>query len=130
MTTIFYATQRSNIRTMLKPFETMLQQCGNDVLQIVPCNITLKEVFCKGKGAKEWIRVYPACAFAFILLHFLEFLATNTTVRASTRSYGGCSHPVDVTRITLVILIRSEKARGYLFLVLLQAQHHSYPLWA
>ena len=66
-----YATQRSNIKTMLKPFETMLQQCWNDVLQIVPCIITLKELFCKGKGEKEWIRVYP-CAFAFILVKGLN----------------------------------------------------------
>ena len=107
----------------------MSQQCCNDVLQIFPCNITLKELFCKGKGEKEGIRVYP-CAFAFILLHFLEFVAAHTTVRASKRSFGGCSHSVDVTRITLIILIRSEKATGYLFLVLLQAQHHSYQLWA
>ena len=42
----FCSTQRSNVGTMLQPFETMSQQCWNDVLreksslQIVPCNIT------------------------------------------------------------------------------------------
>ena len=55
---------------MLQPFETMSQQSWNDVLQIVPCNITLKELFCKRKGEKEGIRVFPR---EFALTAFFTF---------------------------------------------------------
>ena len=47
-TTIFSATQRCNVGTMLQPFETMSQQCCSAVLrwksslQIFSCNITFK----------------------------------------------------------------------------------------
>ena len=70
-TTIFSATQRCNVATMLQPFETMSQQCCNAVLrlksllQIVSCNISFTDV--PLAISDTWLRARKKLEFKLVL---------------------------------------------------------------
>ena len=117
-TTIFSATKRCNVGTMLQPFETILQQCCNAVLRqksslrIVPCNITFNND--NGNGSEnvtvkvnscfsKFCRVYSnfpenfKCRPVFLDLNFWG--PYSTLKREKNSSWLVCVlHNGDVTR--------------------------------
>ena len=69
-TTIFSATQRCNVGTMLQAFKTMSLQCCNTVLRqnsslrIVPCNITFRDLTIR-QQRRPWKRPWKIDSASF-----------------------------------------------------------------